>query len=745
MSDQCSFVLLQPHSLRPQVTKADRNDPDLVSKAPGRDTLSNSDPAPGALSSIDMPGPAHPHADIRLWTLLDEVAPADMDEDKESCASGSGGGSSASATIPELSGLVPDGHGKFVFIGDASNLSFLQVIRRIVSDSVRPCAFTEDPLQNAMVEALPPSTSNWIVDILDNTPTRPRLEEARYLLHWYSRATSCVLNLFGELELDQSLSRWLDREPGMSSHEAQTAIFFLIFAIGAQTCPDDRENAAERYFNYGRFLATSVVMEDISIPAIQCNILVTMYLLGASRRNAAFIYLGSAVRAAYALGVQRYDINKSFDRPEYLSRERLWKVLRVLDLFMSASLGRPPSTMETRDTAMDDDYSASNDLCAIFEEILTYYSKRTISTGLLNKISQHHRDWSNKFASGLNTDDIQPSKFIMTTEGQCAPNIGLCHLKGAYYWTIMLLTRPFLVEIASRNACKSTRKATGRPDNSGPSLESKQVLAVSCVDSAIRAVDLLSVVQTGGQVPKRLPFVVNSLFVASLVLGLAQFSGLELVLPLDKSLCTARSLLDSFSAYDSVARRAVSIVEDLQMACRIHNEDKTRQKMEQQSLLVKNLFGAVHDRSRLQTPAGTRETSPEDGRHNQLERDSASLSGSDALPQLEQEHSAWHFDCATHLEVSSLESEALNMLSNSSTVEGISMPTHQDITFESIGNTMSVFPIVDRSNLDANKSVAADGGFSGQQVGRADRNSHHHSNWTFGAFADSNYLCQYLD
>ncbi|KAJ4172965.1 hypothetical protein NW754_003171 [Fusarium falciforme] len=559
VSDQCSFVLLPPHSLRFQDIPAERNDPDPISKTPGRDPSSNNGPAPGALSSIDIPDPAYPHADSRPWALLDEVDVEHMDEDKERSGSGSGGGSSASAAIPELSGLVPDDHGKFVFIGDVANLSFLQVIRRIVRDSVRPCVFTEDPLQHAMVEATPPSTSNWLVDILDDTPARPRLEEAQYLLRWYFRAMSCVLNLFEELELDQSLSRWLEREPGTPSHEAQTAIFFLIFAIGAQTCPDDRESAAERCFNYGRFLTASIVMEDISIPTIQCNILITMYLLGASRRNAAFMYLGSAVRAAYALGIQRYDINKSFDRLEYLSRERLWKALRVLDLFMSASLSRTPSTHETRDTATDDDYSASNDLCAIFEDILTHiYPRRMISAGLLNKISQHRRDWSNKFASGLNTDDIQPSKFIKTAEGQNAPNIGLCHLKGAYYWTIMLLTRPFLVEIASRHAYERTRKAAGRPDNSSPSLESKQVLAVSCVYSAIRAVDLLSVVQTGGQVPKRLPFVVNSLFVASLVLGLAHFSDLDLVLPLGKSLCAARRLLGRFSAYDAVARRAVS-------------------------------------------------------------------------------------------------------------------------------------------------------------------------------------------
>ncbi|UPK94346.1 hypothetical protein LCI18_005281 [Fusarium solani-melongenae] len=746
VGDQCSFVLLPSHSLRYQDIPAERNDPDPVSKTPDRDPPLNNGPDPGALSSVEIPDHAHPHAYGRPWALLGEVDVEDMYGDEESCGSGGGGSSSGSATIPELSGLVPDGHGKFVFIGDAANLSFLQIIRRIVRESVRPCVFTEDPLQHVMVEATPPSTSNWVTDILDDTPTKPPLEEAQYLLRWYVRATSCVLNLFKERELDQSLSQWLEGESGTPSHEAQTAIFFLIFAIGAQTCPDDRENTAERYFNYGRFLTTSVVMEDISIPTIQCNILITMYLLGASRRNAAFMYLGSAVRAAYALGIQRYDINKSFDRPNYLSRERIWKVLRVLDLFMSASLGRAPSTHETRDTTADDDYSASNDLCAIFEEILTHiYSRRIISARLLNKISQHHREWSSKFASGLNTDDIKPSKFIKTAEDQNIPNIGLCHLKGAYYWTIMLLTRPFLVELATKHVCERTRKATGRLDNPSPSLESKQVLAVSCVDSAIRAVDLLSIVQHGGQVPKCLPFVVNTLFVASLVLGLAHFSDLDLLFPLDRSLCTARRLLDRFSAYDAVARRSARIVEDLQMACRIHGEDRTRQKMERQSLLVQNLFGAVHDRSRLQTPADTREMAPEEGRNSQRERDSASLSEDRALSQSEQGHPTWNFGYDTHLAVSNFDSEVLNMLSDPSTVEGISTPSHEALTFGSFGNTMSLLPFVDASTLGPNGSLSANGDFSGLQVGQANRNSHRHSDWTLGTSPSGDYVCQQLN
>ncbi|KAK2134362.1 hypothetical protein NOF04DRAFT_1364932 [Fusarium oxysporum II5] len=491
---------------------------------------------------------------------------------------------------PQLSTLIQDGHGKFVFIGDAANLSFLQIIRRLVRDSVGPCAFTEDALQHLMVEAKPSDSSTWFVNIMDDTPVKPGEEEACYLVSWFFRSTSC------------SIASWYQKCSDEPEDKASAALFFLVFAIGAQTCPENKDREAEQYFNYGRFLTASIIMDDISISAVQSNILITMYLLGASRRNAAFMYLGSAVRAAYALGIQRHDINKHFKHSEYLLRERLWKVLRVLDLFMSASLGRPPSTHETRNTGIDENYSASNDLCAIFEDILTnIYSPQKVSNTHLERISEHHRKWANKFPLGLATDSIKPSKFIDEADGKETPNIGLCHLKEAYYWTIMLLARPSLTKSASKHMNKSAQDMS-QWEPPTAATEPEQVLAFSCVDSAVRTVDLLKVMGDNREIPKRLPFVVNSLFVAALVLGTAYFNDLDHIFPLEKSMIGVRSLMARFSTHDPVAKGALQTIVNLQTACNIYVDERARRKMERQSLLVRNLFGTVHDGSRPQTP-----------------------------------------------------------------------------------------------------------------------------------------------
>lgn len=392
-----------------------------------------------------------------------------------------------------------------------------------------------------------------------------------------------------------------------------SAIFFLIFAIGAQTCPEDRDEAAEKYFNYGRLLTTaSGLMEEPSLSTVTANILLTMYLLAASRRNAAFVTLGTAVRAALALGIHRYEINELFGTSEFTTRERLWKVLRVLDLFMSASLGRPPSTHETRNTKAGTNYSASNDLCAIFENILTdVYSGRTVTPEVLGRISGDHREWAQKFTTGLAVDDIRPGEFIGTHQGRRIPNVGLLHLKEAYYWTIMLLTRPFLVESVNSHFSHSVGDSGLAKDTAPtPTSPSNYILAQACVDSAIRTVDLLHGLMSAEEVPKRLPFVVNSLFVAALVLGLAQFANKDQSFPLEKSFARARDLLGRFGRNDTVAKRNHAVVEKLRAACNLYLEQRTRRKMEKNSQRIGGLFGTVHDDYLSKAPPPGRATPP---------------------------------------------------------------------------------------------------------------------------------------
>ncbi|KAI8211116.1 hypothetical protein K4K52_011087 [Colletotrichum sp. SAR 10_76] len=429
--------------------------------------------------------------------------------------------------VPQISRLIGDGRGRFMFIGDAANLAFLKVIRRLVRDRVGSCPFTDDPLRHLMVEATPEGRPKWIITNPADIPAKPSPEQARYLLRWYLRATNCILEVFDEAELLKDLEKWLRGEPTSHDEEAMNCIFFLTFGIGAQRCPDDRDADAEKYFNYGRFLAVSYAMENPTNNTVSTYVLITVYLLGASR--------------------------------------------------------------------------PSLELCSIFESILNdVYAKRMVTTDTLERISEQHRRWAARFSDGLAADGVKSGMYVEAEDGEKYPNVGLYHMKEAYYWSIMLLSRPFLIDFVSRNMARSQNMSTWH-DEPQLSSSSDQLLVHACVDSAIRTIDLLSGLITDKNVSKRHPFVINSVFVSALVLGLAVFGDLDTTFPLDKSLADAQALLRRFSKHDPVANRELSIVEHLQGACVLYTERRARRKMECQGMLIGELFGSVHDAVALQS------------------------------------------------------------------------------------------------------------------------------------------------
>ncbi|KIL87617.1 hypothetical protein FAVG1_09325 [Fusarium avenaceum] len=475
--------------------------------------------------------------------------------------------------LPRMSRLVQDTRGEYMFIGDSATLSFLQNIRRIVRRSIGDCALVDDPLRHGIVEASPETRRGWILSSAQNPPPNQSDQDVDYLE-----------------DLDRRIRKWI--EDGQDIADPASSVYYLVFAIGAQTGPEDKDNLAESFFNYARYLTVETLIEEPGMITIQALVLIAMYLLGASRRNAAFMYLGMGVRAAYAIGLHRHDISSLFPPSEGRSREQLWKGIRILDLFMSASLGRPPSTSELRDTANPQNYSACNDLSMIFESILTdVYAKRMISPEILERISKHLRRWTAQCSEGLVVDGIEQEDLIRDPNGDEQPNIGLTHLKLTGHWTVMLLSLPFLHKAVSQHVEENEQSSQGTAKRTS---SSNQILVHSCLESAVRTVDLLQPLAKTGTIPKRLPMVGNSAFVSGLVLGAAIFGDFDNSFPLEKSLQGARGVLERFSRYDAVAKRHLMILDHLQGACGIYMDNRARRRMERQGHLVNGLFGSIH-------------------------------------------------------------------------------------------------------------------------------------------------------
>ncbi|KPI34445.1 uncharacterized protein AB675_1416 [Cyphellophora attinorum] len=422
-------------------------------------------------------------------------------------------------------------------------------------------------------------------------PSKPSLDEARYLVKWYLYSTACYGDLFDESTLVEELSAWsTDRE---ETQDWTSARLFLVLALGAQTCPEDKDHVAQEYYAYGRVLTVFDAMEESSagLAAAQCYVLITLYLLNGSRLNAAYMHLGQAARAAYALGLHRSDLVSAMPALERRMRDHLWRAIRAIDIHFSATLGRPLATHEVRKSTTILRNSPTVDMCMILELVLTEaYSKSSISTKALYRILGLNRQWAAQYFPGSQSNSHGIHERVESGDS-LLPDIGSCQLKQAFYGATLLLTSRYLsgsVKVRTRGVSPNLSQ-----ERAAPGAPSPQILTVACVQSAIDLIELYRELLVAEQTPKRLPLVVNSVFYAALVLGMATFGDVCTTLPLNGYLQTASKLLSMFHKHDWLARHYLQIVEHLGEACRFYIERKSRTELKSRRDLIGKLFGHV--------------------------------------------------------------------------------------------------------------------------------------------------------
>lgn len=496
------------------------------------------------------------------------------------------------APVPKVARLLRDGQGKFMYIGDSASLSFLQSVRRVVSSSIGRCEFTEDNSRHSMLEAFQNNPSTQPSALVPP----PSNEEAQQLARQYVLATNPLLDLFDLEEFHPRLANWVGNPTG--DEDTVSSIFYLVLAIGAQVS-NVHQDTAEQFFGSGRQLAFSAFQETPSIHTIQSYILVSMYMLGACRRNGAFMNLGIALRAAYAVGIHRKDANALFCGRERRARERVWKSLRMMDLFLSASLGRPPATSDydydIRDDALPSGDSSGSStpeqqlsvavisLCRIFERILTdVYMKQVISISVAESISNQHRAWVRSLP------DVLKMQTERLDHKSMEDSLAAAHVFGSYYWSIILLTRPFLVY-------RVAQYVKNKPDPSDSKNGSSRIslFADACVYSALRGLDVVEELGRFSSLPRRLPFLINSVFNSAVVLGAAFFADYDNLLPLEEGIGKAERFLGLFIPHDPHACRFYQIVKYLRAAVAEYIQRRNRSWMDRRSKQVDQLFGQV--------------------------------------------------------------------------------------------------------------------------------------------------------
>ncbi|KAJ4045195.1 hypothetical protein NW753_009838 [Fusarium oxysporum] len=402
--------------------------------------------------------------------------------------------------VPREARLVCDAQGKLIFVGDCAPLSFFQSVRQLVTTRVGQNAFAPQSSRYSVLENATAHQSRRIPG--DNRIPIVHPDDIPLAVTNYLSIATGLVDLFDNRRLQDDLILWANMD--QKQDDATTIVNFLVLAIGMKINDEER---SQDYFEYARDKAYSNLTGNLSVSTVQMFTLITLYMLCSCQINGAFLFFGTAVRAAYSIGIHRTEVNARFGPDIHRQRDRLWKSIRVVDLFLSSSMGRPPATSDVDCTvpyqSPDENVeepmdllNASVQIFLVLEGVVTeIYSRRKVSLQLTEGISLQLRDWSSRWLKQLK--DI-----VANPEAQDrAQASGACQILATYYYAVMLVSRPFLMYELCRRLSDGSLNSNGR----SALTSGKSKLADACIDAASLMVDpILDLIQKGilvGHVP----------------------------------------------------------------------------------------------------------------------------------------------------------------------------------------------------------------------------------------------------
>ncbi|KAJ4394883.1 hypothetical protein N0V93_004103 [Gnomoniopsis smithogilvyi] len=516
---------------------------------------------PGSVSAkSSTPMPHHQIAYSHRRSSDAVISPEDHDE----------------AEVPREARLLCDAQGKLIFIGDCAPLSFFQTVRQLVTSRVDSHAFAPQTSQYSVLEN---ATSKSFFTSGAVSPPEVRVEDIPDTVAAYLSVSSGMVNLFAsEARLTDMLTMWASNTAEID--DVSTAVNYLVLAIGLQ---EKNEDLAQQYFEYARDQALSTLNGSLGTQTVKAFILITLYMLCACQINGAFLFFGIAVRAAYSIGIHRTEVNQRFGDEQRHHRDNLWKSLRIVDLFLSTSMGRPPCTSDVDCTVpyrqvdnegreMFDILNASVQIFLILEGIvLEVYTRRKITPQLTEGISRQLRDFSVRWLDQMKRVVSSPN------ESSSADVSGACQVLASYYYAVMLVTRPFLMYELYRRLSPEPATIYRRAGL----VSGKSKLADACIDAASMMVDQISDLIEKG----------SWLFAGSLVLGAGLLGSFGRIL--EKYARMAMAALEHFAKLDAHAAQYAMITKSLLTTAVEFLERREVQERLQRTESSAQLFGLI--------------------------------------------------------------------------------------------------------------------------------------------------------
>ncbi|KAK6008118.1 hypothetical protein QM012_000021 [Aureobasidium pullulans] len=479
--------------------------------------------------------------------------------------------------LPE-SRMLLNSKGERVFVGKIASLSFLHFLRRVLKWQMGPNTFTEYARENVMLEA------GDLTGRLQASPGSEQTEQ-RTLIDCFFAATNGILHLYTRDEMMYIMSSAND--VSAKSYREDNAAINLVIAIGAQCRGLDHNDLqiAAKYFAMAQKAAFESMLQDPSINMVRIFLLMAFYMLGACQRNAAFMYIGVASKAASALGLHVAPRHCCFDEEDQDRRSRTWKSLCILDLLVTSILGRLSSSPTSRldfSTSIPAEgsteslsFEAVHDECAMIGDMVNDLTEDgDLDVKSAESFLQRLGEWNRGLPSQLRRFDRKDS-MLLPQDRELA--IGRIHVACVYYFAVMLATRPFFI----RHAMTRLRDKAGiqhKKADAGSIESQKERLAEVCVDSAIFMGKMTHEALKADLLLCNMCMLKAWMFAAGLVLGFAIYVDDAVRGDIEEAFSEVRTVLKKLSDLSPQAEEYFEILSSFSDAINAHRDELSRRR-----------------------------------------------------------------------------------------------------------------------------------------------------------------------
>lgn len=248
---------------------------------------------------------------------------------------------SEAASVETTASLQYDQSGNLVYVGQSSPTSYLLLAQSVFEQTLGPNKFTE----------FPPATFNespGLVTASRDPLVVPDKEYSDYLLRRFSEHLNNTTYLISYEYLEEMIQIVYSDVRKVAPRDL--CVYYLILAIGSFFAKIEIKSnifpfPLSRYIEPVVFYETAVkilsgITNDDDNWLVETHLLIFLFHHLAGRRNTAWINLGTSIRHAHELGLNKTKVNDAFPLRYSNHRRKIFRTLYIMDRLCSMMLGR---------------------------------------------------------------------------------------------------------------------------------------------------------------------------------------------------------------------------------------------------------------------------------------------------------------------------------------------------------------------------------------------------------------------